>query len=192
VPVADGYPHLLVALIIISSGMGLVMAPATESIMGSLPPTKAGVGSAMNDTTRQMGGALGVAVLGSVLASAYRPAVSSRLDALRVPASTVANARDSVGGAIAAASNLPASVRVAVGDAARHAFVHAFSSAVIVGAIVMAVAAAVVLTFLPARARDAIDARRGPAAARHEALEGLAAVEFAEGFGAAEQIEQTG
>ena len=52
------------------------MAPATESIMGSLPPAKAGVGSAMNDTTRQMGGALGVAVIGSILATAYRPGVT--------------------------------------------------------------------------------------------------------------------
>ncbi len=54
-----------------ASGMGLTMAPATESIMGSLPLGKAGVGSAVNDTTRQVGGALGVAVIGSVLASIY-------------------------------------------------------------------------------------------------------------------------
>ena len=58
------------------------MAPATESIMGSLPPAKAGVGSAMNDTTRQMGGALGVAVLGSILATSYRPGVTDALAAL--------------------------------------------------------------------------------------------------------------
>ena len=74
-PVSNGYPHLLLGMIMLAVGMGLVMAPATESIMGSLPPAKAGVGSAMNDTTRQMGGALGVAVFGSVLASVYRPGV---------------------------------------------------------------------------------------------------------------------
>ena len=51
--------------------MGLIMAPATESIMGSLPLAKAGVGSAVNDTTRQVGGALGVAIVGSVLSSVY-------------------------------------------------------------------------------------------------------------------------
>ena len=49
----------------------MAMAPATESVMGSLPREKAGVGSAVNDTTRQMGGALGVAIIGSVVASAY-------------------------------------------------------------------------------------------------------------------------
>ena len=49
---------------IMAVGMGLTMAPATESVMGSLPRAKAGVGSAVNDTTRQVGGALGVAVIG--------------------------------------------------------------------------------------------------------------------------------
>ena len=52
-------------------GMSLAMSPATESIMGSLPKAKAGIGSAMNDVVREVGGTLGVAVLGSVLASSY-------------------------------------------------------------------------------------------------------------------------
>ena len=56
-----------------ASGMGFTVAPATESIMGSLPPAKAGVGSAVNDTTRQTGGALGVAVIGSIFAVALPP-----------------------------------------------------------------------------------------------------------------------
>ena len=60
-------------------GMAHVVAPATESIMGSLPRAKAGVGSAMNDTTRQVGGAVGVALLGSILASAFRPKVQDLL-----------------------------------------------------------------------------------------------------------------
>ena len=53
------------------SGMGLAMAPATEAIMGSLPKAKAGIGSAMNDVVREVGGTLGVAVLGSVLSTSY-------------------------------------------------------------------------------------------------------------------------
>ena len=61
-----------------AAGMGLVMAPATESIMGSLPRAKAGVGSAVNDTTRQVGGALGVAVIGSVMTSMYGSRGGSR------------------------------------------------------------------------------------------------------------------
>ena len=59
-------------LVILGVGMGFAMAPATDSIMGSLPPEKAGVGSAVNDTTREIGGALGVAILGSITASSYR------------------------------------------------------------------------------------------------------------------------
>ena len=64
------YQVVAIGLGMLGFGMGLVMAPATESIMGSVPLAKAGVGSAMNDTTREVGGALGVAVLGSVFSSA--------------------------------------------------------------------------------------------------------------------------
>ena len=63
--------------IMFGAGMGLTTAPATESIMGSLPPGKAGVGSAVNDTTRQTGGALGVAVLGSIFALRYHAVIGS-------------------------------------------------------------------------------------------------------------------
>ena len=72
----SGYGHIAITLSLLGVGMGAAMAPATESIMGSVPLAKAGVGSAMNDTTRQIGGALGVAVLGSVLASSYSSAMA--------------------------------------------------------------------------------------------------------------------
>ena len=70
---------VLPRLALMAVGMGLVMAPATESIMGSLPRAKAGVGSAMNDTTRQVGGALGVAVVGSVMLSVYGGRVANAI-----------------------------------------------------------------------------------------------------------------
>ena len=69
--VDTSYPDLVWRLVILAAGMGLVMAPATDSVMGSLPLAKAGVGSAVNDTTRQVGGALGVAIIGSVVSSVY-------------------------------------------------------------------------------------------------------------------------
>src|SRR3954453_16305073 len=144
VPVTDGYPHLLVAMAMLSCGMGLVMAPATESIMGSLPPAKAGVGSAMNDTTRQMGGALGVAVIGSILATQYRPGIGDKLATLPVPADVIAAAKDSVGGAIGAAANLPAPLGRAVETAARSEFVHAFGGSLVAGSLVVMVAALIV------------------------------------------------
>jgi Na+/melibiose symporter-like transporter len=177
VPVANGYPHLLLAMVMLAGGMGLVMAPATESIMGSLPRNKAGVGSAMNDTTRQMGGALGVAVMGSILASSYRPAISSKLTELDAPASVVAQAKDSVGGAVQAAASLPGSMANAVAEAARVAYVDSFQAALWVGAAVVLVAAAVVFAFLPARAKDfrepvegTLDGLASNAAAEAEAI----------------------
>src|SRR6266545_4985144 len=85
VQLGDGYGLVAASLALLGTGMGLTMAPATESIMGSLPPAKAGVGSAMNDTTRQVGGALGVAVLGSILAAGYGAAIQPTLRSASPP-----------------------------------------------------------------------------------------------------------
>ena len=74
---------MFVAFVIMAAGMALTMAPATESIMGSLPRDKAGVGSAVNDTTRQVGGALGVAIIGSVYSSVYAGSIASAIAAAR-------------------------------------------------------------------------------------------------------------
>src|SRR5262249_30456630 len=74
-------------------GLGMTHARVTESIMGSLPPSRAGVGSAVNDTTRQTGGALGVAVLGSVFASHYHHVVQS---VAGLTSAQSAQARDSI------------------------------------------------------------------------------------------------
>jgi len=182
VPVTDGYPNVIAGMMIMAAGMGLVMAPATESIMGSLPPAKAGVGSAMNDTTRQMGGALGVAIIGSVLASAYRPGVSSALAAVGAPQEVIDVAQESITGAMHAADKLPAALGDAVRTAAATEFVSAFHSAVLVGAVVLLVAAGIVFKWLPARAGDARE--------HHEsALDGLASLTFAEAEGAVELAE---
>jgi MFS family permease len=70
---SGGYGRLAVAFLLMGAGMGLAGAPATESIMGALPPERANIGSAVNDTTRELGGALGVAVVGSLMASLAGP-----------------------------------------------------------------------------------------------------------------------
>jgi EmrB/QacA subfamily drug resistance transporter len=150
VDAADGYPPIAWALAVMGIGMGATMAPATESIMGSLPLAKAGVGSAMNDTTRQVGGALGVAVVGSVLTSSYRDAIAPALTGL--PSQVAAVAQDSVGAALGAAGRLgPAGGQLA--GAARGSFADAMGDAVLVGAGAVLLAALVVLAFLPARPR---------------------------------------
>ena len=87
------WPDIVWRLALMASGMALTMAPATESIMGSLPLGKAGVGSAVNDTTRQVGGALGVAIIGSVLASIYGSQVGDFLQGKPVPSGTAPEAQ---------------------------------------------------------------------------------------------------
>ncbi|MCU1427859.1 MAG: drug resistance transporter, EmrB/QacA subfamily [Actinomycetia bacterium] len=153
--VHSGYPIVLATLLILGLGMGIAMAPATESIMSSLPPERAGVGSAVNDTTRLLGGALGVAVLGSVMRSTY----VSRVDAVPavrlLPPAGLAAVRASVGGAAAVAARLPPALGRALLSLANQAFVDGMRRAVIVGAIVALAGALVALIFLPARSTAA-------------------------------------
>ena len=150
VSVTSGYALVAGSLAILGLGMGLTMAPATDSIMGSLPRAKAGVGSAMNDTTRQVGGALGVAVLGSALSSSYASSIAPALRGL--PASAATLAGDSVGGATAVAATTGGSGAQALLQAAYTAFTSGMGEALLIGAGVAAAGAVVTLVFLPARA----------------------------------------
>ena len=78
---ATGYGTIAAQMVVLGIGMGLTSAPATEAIMGVVPEAKAGVGSAVNDTTRLLGGTLGVAILGSVYASLYASGLTRALPA---------------------------------------------------------------------------------------------------------------
>jgi EmrB/QacA subfamily drug resistance transporter len=140
--VAAPYWYIVIALVILSGGMGLTMAPSTASIMSSLPLGKAGVGSAMNDTNRELGGALGVAVLGSLLASRYTHGLGSALREL--PARAQEAARSSLGGAIGVAG--PHSPLAGV---ARTSFTDAMRFSLTIGACVALLAAVLVGIILP-------------------------------------------
>jgi EmrB/QacA subfamily drug resistance transporter len=148
------YPEVLVSLVVLAAGMALVMPPATESIMGSLPPAKAGVGSAVNDTTRELGGALGVAVLGSVMSSTYGPRVTDAVSGLPIPAEQSSAIRDQIGAAIEAAGRIGGEPGRALADAASRGFADGMSTAFLVGAVALAVGAVIVALFLPAKAHD--------------------------------------
>src|SRR4051794_22714801 len=132
-------------------GMGFVMAPATESIMGSLPKQKAGVGSAVNDTTRQMGGAMGVAIIGSVFAARYHATIDVPAG---LPGAVTPLVHDSIGRALDAAPAfpLPSAAAAAIHAAASDAFIIAMRTAVTVGAVFVCIAAVVAHRYLPARA----------------------------------------
>jgi EmrB/QacA subfamily drug resistance transporter len=168
VELSDGYGLVAASLALLGTGMGFTMAPATESIMGSLPLAKAGVGSAMNDTTRQVGGALGVAVLGSILASGYGAAIEPTLRS--APPQVAQTASDSIGAATTIAAQLGPHGQGLL-EAARAAFIHGMGDALQVGAGVAALAALLVLLFLPARATGTMnETRRGRR--RDPAIEG--------------------
>jgi hypothetical protein len=149
--VGGGYGLILAVILIMGTGMGLAMAPATDSIMGSLPREKAGVGSAVNDTTREVGGALGVAILGSLLAAGYHSSMSSSAAVAGLPADQAAVAHDSLGGAVQVAGQLGSAGQSLLADAT-HAFVDAMSSTVLVGAGVALIGAIIALVWLPSRA----------------------------------------
>jgi EmrB/QacA subfamily drug resistance transporter len=153
---------VIVITVILGVGMANVMAPATESIMGSLPRDKAGVGSAINDTTRQFGGAVGVAVLGSLLSSQYRTKMGHRLAPLGAPASVVTAVRDNVQHALGVAQTVPRSLAGGLVSAARSSFVDGFHLAALAASGIAVVAAAGVFIFLPARAVDAGQGRPAP------------------------------
>jgi len=146
---ATSYPQLAVSLMVLAAGMALSMAPATTSIMASLPQGKAGVGSAVNDTTRELGGALGVAVLGSLASSHYASGLAPALRGLSAP--LAAQARSSLGGALGVAGKLGGERGLQLADAARTSFVDAMGTALVVASVVALLAAVVVGRFLPAQ-----------------------------------------
>ena len=147
------YAAIAWRMVVLASGLALTMAPATESIMGSLPLAKAGVGSAVNDTTRQVGGALGVAVLGSVFTSIYSSHLTDALSGQTLPADVLEQAKDSVGAALRAAAAIGGSTGEGLGAAASSAFIDGFHAALRVGALVAIVGVVITLVWLPARAR---------------------------------------
>ena len=144
---------VIAATVALGLGMGNIMAPATDSIMGSLPRAKAGVGSAVNDTTRQTGGAIGVAVLGIQI-----PRASALRDGVRlhghVPARVVSAAGNSIGGSLAVAAKSGGALGATVADAARQSFVSGMHLASLVAAVILLSATFGVWRWLPARASE--------------------------------------
>ena len=156
--VRTGTPYVFAALtlVILACGSGLAMPSSTASIMSSLPMNKAGVGSAVNDTTREVGGAIGIAAIGSIVASVYRHSVDSALSVL--PPAARADARDNAGAAIEIAkSSAPPDQLEALLDRIRDAFTKGMNTGMLVGAGLMLIGAAITARWYP---RDT-DLRQG-------------------------------
>ncbi len=159
------WPDVVWRMVLMASGMALTMAPATESIMGSLPLGKAGVGSAVNDTTRQVGGALGVAVVGSVLSSIYGSQMADFLAGKPIDTGTGESIKESLGAALGYAGSIAGrapELAASLANAASEAFVDGMRAGVLVAAAATLIGAVVAAVWLPARAAD-------PGAAAHEA-----------------------
>src|ERR1700733_638256 len=143
---------VVIAMVLMAAGLGLTTGPATDAIMGAVPRGKAGAGAAVNDTTREVGGTLGVAIVGSVLNSAYGSHVLSSLTALGATAATAHLAGQSVVAGMTVASRFPAPPRDAAQAAVRSAFMTGVHRGSLVAAGTALAAALVALVFVPARA----------------------------------------
>lgn len=148
--------YVLVAMILalLGAGLGLTMVTATNTIMGTLPLGKAGVGSAVNDTAQEVGGALGVAILGSVLAASYHAAIHAAPAIQELPTTLKALVQDSIGSASVIASHVGAATGHVIVRAADTAFIDGMSHTALVAAGVSVCGLLVALFFLPAKGRD--------------------------------------
>lgn len=139
-------------LLVISTGIGMCTAPTTAAIMGAVPDEKQGVASAVNDTTREVGAALGIAVAGSILAAGYQNHLGPKLTGL--PAELREHVMSSLAEALAVAD------APGVGQLAKQAFLDATNSALLVMAAVVAVAAIFVGIWAPGRDGEQLRAIR--------------------------------
>src|SRR5579859_4120363 len=143
---------LAVMFFIQGAGMGMVMPPATEAVMSVVPRERAGAGSALTNTARQVSGALGVAVLGSILAQAYRTQLGPHLDAL--PAAARSAATSSITASQAVAARLGPAGR-GLSRFADTSYVHAMHLTTLISAAITLLGAIVVIRWMPGRAAAA-------------------------------------
>ncbi len=164
----SGIALIVVASMVISLGLAPVITLATELIVGSAPPEQAGAATGMSETSGELGGALGIALLGSLGTAVYRRGVAESVPP-GIPQEAVDTARDTLGGALAVAESLPETLGGPLVAAAQIAFIdaiHFVAVVAVVGAILTAIAAAFALRDVPARSEpDSIPDGAQPAAA---------------------------
>lgn len=152
--VDTGYVYIALGMCITALGMGVTMSPATNSVMGSVPVDEAGVGSAMNDTNRQIGGALGVAVLGTLLNSTYVTKIDTIKWPTVLPDQVMKAIRGSIQGAQVVAQNVPnTQLSQFIISKANQAFTDSMARTLLIASIVMAITAIITLIILPTKVR---------------------------------------
>jgi hypothetical protein len=149
--VASTYASIVPGIMLLGAGAGLAMPAATESVMGSLPGGDTGVGAAANGTFLQTGGALGVAVIGSLLNTRYADQISQVLAPYHVPAGIMQAIRGSLGGALAVAARMGGQFGAELAHAARSAFISGMDLGLATGACVAVAGCVLALIVLPPR-----------------------------------------
>ncbi|NBO98285.1 MAG: MFS transporter, partial [Actinobacteria bacterium] len=138
------------SMVLMACGLALVTSPSSESVMGSLPREMAGVGSAINDTSREVGGTLGVAIIGSVFATTYGPKIVELLTPFRLPETALSAAEESVGAAFAVSEQVgDATITDAIREIASSAFLDGFQAACTTVGVIAILGSLLAYRFLP-------------------------------------------
>jgi EmrB/QacA subfamily drug resistance transporter len=182
VDASSGYGDLVLPLVMLGLAIGLALSPCTDAIMGAFPEAELGVGGAVNDTSLELGGSLGIAILGSVLAGSYSSHLADATAGSGLPAGALTTAQDSVGAGYAVAQGIgdkahalgeqaartadatqAAQLKAQAGqlaegarqmtDAVGSSFSHAVAHTSLVGAVILGVGTVLVAVLLPRKAR---------------------------------------
>ena len=145
-----GYTVIAAQMVLLGGGLGLTTAPATDSIMGVVRPEQAGAGSAVNDATRQIGGTLGVAVIGSVFSTLYIRQLGDSIVLQALPEQARSIAEEGLAQGLAVAGQSPGPVAGLVRNAVHDAFLSGMSAGCLTAAAVCLAGALFVLAVLPA------------------------------------------
>ena len=149
---------IVVSMVLLALGLSSITAPTAEAVMGSVPDEQRGAAAGVNNTTRELGGTLGVAVFGSIFASSYAPKIISAFRPLPIPAGPKAESHQSVAAALAVIHHAPHDVRPALDAIVFHAFHSGLEVACLAGAGVALLGAAAAFRLLPGREREALAA----------------------------------
>ncbi|HTX84923.1 MAG TPA: MFS transporter [Streptosporangiaceae bacterium] len=153
--VTTGYTGTLPGMILLGVGAGLVIPAATASVMGSVPPEHTGIGSATNGAVLQVGGALGVAIIGSLLNTRYQGKITAAVSPYHVPHAVMSLISGSLGGALMVAAHVGGGLGADLAQAARSAFISGMDLGLATGAGVALAGGILALAWLPGRARAA-------------------------------------
>jgi EmrB/QacA subfamily drug resistance transporter len=146
------YLQFALTMVLMALGMSIAMTPTTDLLMSAVPRNRAGMGSAMNDTTRELGGALGIAVLGSILASQYSSKIAPAITAL--PEATRTAASESLAGAMAVGQQIGGATGAGLVRSAQEAWMVGFHTSLLVGSVLIVIAAVIAYFGLPETAAD--------------------------------------